>query len=116
MIMEWEDNFKEGKELILATCSKKCIPNANIVISLGFVDDKLLVANCQMKTTIKNLKENQNICVVGGYVRLKGTVEIFSSGKYFDLCVKKNKDYTVKNAILITVNEVFDLDKVQKIL
>lgn len=46
-----------------------------------------------MRTTIKNLKENPNICVIGGYIRLKGTAEIFSSGKYFDLCVKENKDY-----------------------
>jgi len=114
--MEWKNNFKEGKELILATTSKNGNPNANIVISLGFVDNKLLVANCQMKTTIKNLNENRNICVIGGYIRLKGTVEIFSSGKYFDLCIKKNKDYPVNNAILITVNEVFDLDKSEKIL
>lgn len=69
-----------------------------------------------MRTTIKNLKENPNICVIGGHIRLKGTVEIFSSGKYFDLCVKENKDYEVKNAILISVKEVFDLDKVEKIL
>jgi hypothetical protein len=113
--MDWKNNFKKGKEIILATSSKDSIPNANIVISLGFVDDKLLVADCQMTNTIKNLKENPNICVIDGYIRLKGAVEIFSSGKYFDLCVKENKDYDVKNAILISVKEVFDLDKVKKI-
>jgi predicted pyridoxine 5'-phosphate oxidase superfamily flavin-nucleotide-binding protein len=114
--VNWKDNFKKGKEIVLATSSKEGIPNANIVISLGFVDDKLLVADCQMHTTIKNLKENPNVCVIGGYFKLKGTAEIFSSGKYFDLCVKENKDYKVKNAILISVKEVFDLDKVKKIL
>jgi len=113
MYMDWKNNFKEGKEIILATSSKKCMPNANIVISLGFVDDKLLAANCQMSNTIKNLKENQNICVVGGYFRIKGKVEIFSSGKYFDMCVEKSKGYSVKNALLITIDEVFDLDKVK---
>lgn len=110
--MDWKPNFKKGKEIVLATSSKESIPNANIVISLGFVDDKLLVADCQMNNTVKNLKENENICVVGGYFRIKGTVKIFSSGKYFDLCVKDNSDYKVNNAILITINEVFDLDKV----
>jgi predicted pyridoxine 5'-phosphate oxidase superfamily flavin-nucleotide-binding protein len=114
--VDWKDNFEKGKEIVLATSSKEGIPNANIVISLGFVDDKLLVADCQMHTTIKNLKENPNVCVIGGYFKLKGTAEIFSSGKYFDLCVKENKDYKVKNAILISVKEVFDLDKVKKIL
>lgn len=114
--MDWKNNFKEGKELILATSSTRNIPNANIVISLGFIDDKLLVANCQMTNTINNLKENRKICVIGGYFKIKGQVGIFSSGKYFDLCVQKNKGYSVKNAILITISEVFDLDKVKKIL
>ena len=113
--MTWKNYFKEEKEIVLATCSKKSVPNANIVISLGFVDGKLLVANCQMKSTIKNLKENPKICVVGGYFRIKGKVNIFSSGKYFDLCVQKSKGYTVKNAILIDVKEVFDLNKVKPV-
>ena len=114
--MNWKNNFKKGKEIILTTSSKDNIPNANIVISLGFVDDKLLVADCQMNTTIKNLKENPNICVIGGYIRLRGTVEIFSSDKYFDLCVKENKGFEVKRVILISIKEVFGLDKVKKIL
>jgi hypothetical protein len=114
--MVWKDNFKEGKELILSSCSKKCVPHANIVISLGFVDDCLLVADCQMNNTIKNLKENKSVCVVGGYFRLKGKVKIFSSGKYFDRCVAKSKGYKVKHAILISVEEVFDLDNGKKIL
>ena len=111
--MNWKNNFGKGKELVLATCSNDCLPNANIVISLGFVEDKLLVADCQMKGTIKNLRGNQKICVVGGYFRIKGSVEIFPDGKYFDICVKENDGYEVNNAILITINEVFDLNKVE---
>lgn len=113
--MNWKENFAKGKEVILATASKESLPNANIVISLGFVDDKLLVANCQMKNTIKNLKENPNICVIGGYFRIKGGAKIFSSGKYFDYCVKNSKGPSVKNAILISINGVFDLYEVDKI-
>lgn len=113
--MNWQDNFQAGKEIILATCSQNGQPNANVVMSLGFVDDKLLVADCQMKTTIANLKENLKVCVIGGYLRAKGTVEIFSDGQYFDLCVQNNKDYKVKHAILIDIQEVFDLDKGVKI-
>ncbi len=109
--MIWKSNFEKGKEVVLATSSKNNIPNANIVISLGFVDNKLLVADCQMINTIKNIKENQNVCVIGGYFRMKGKAEIYPSGKYFDLCAKGNSDYKVNNAILITINEVFDLDK-----
>ncbi len=109
--MTWKYNFERGKEIVIATSSKDNAPNANIVISLGFVDNKLLIADCQMNNTIKNLKENQNICVVGGYFRIKGKVEIFSSGKYFDLCAKNSPDHKIHNAILIIIDEVFDLDK-----
>ena len=113
--MNWENYFKEGKELILATSSKSGVPNANVVISCGFIGDKLLVADCQMVTAIKNLKENPKICVLGKYIRLKGEVEIFSSGKFFEACVQKTKKYAVKNAILININEIFDLNKVEVI-
>ncbi len=113
--MNWKNNFKAGKELILATSSERCLPNANIVISLGLVDGKLLVADCQMKTTIDNLMANKNICVISGYVKIKGKAEIFSSGKYFDLCVKKSKGHEVKHAILINIRQVFDLDAIKVI-
>jgi uncharacterized pyridoxamine 5'-phosphate oxidase family protein len=109
--MNWKNSFKEGKRIILATVSKRGLPNANIVISLGFINGKLLVANCQMKNTIKNLKNNPNICVVGGYFRIQGRVKIFTSGKYLDLCAKKSKGYPVRNAILISGKKVFNLDK-----
>ncbi len=110
--MNWKTNFEKGKEVVLATTSEDNIPNANIVVSLGFIDNKLLVADCQMTSTIKNLRDNPNICLIGGYFRIKGSVEIFSSGKYFDLCLKENSGYNVNNAILITIKEIFDLDKV----
>jgi len=115
MKTNWKNNFKEGKELVLATSSKDGIPNANVVVSCGFIDDKLLVANCQMTTTTDNLKENPKICVVGGYFKLKGNVEIFSSGKYFDVCVKESKGYKVKSAIVVKIEKVFDLNKVEAI-
>ena len=108
---DWQIHFKEWNELVLSTCSKKAIPHANIVISLWFVDDKLLVADCQMVTTIQNLKENSYICVIGKHYRLQGKVDIYASGRYFDVCVEKSKGYTVKNALVISVDEVFDLDK-----
>ncbi len=113
--MNWKSGFAEGKEIVLSTCSRTCEPNANVAISLGFVNGKLLIADCQMKTTVKNLNENKNACVIGGYYRLKGPARIFSSGKYFDLCVKKST-YAVKNAIVIAIKEVFDMDKTEKIL
>jgi predicted pyridoxine 5'-phosphate oxidase superfamily flavin-nucleotide-binding protein len=118
--MNWKDCFKEGKELVLATSSSKGKPNANIVISLGFLDNKLIVADCSMVTTINNLIENPRICVIGGYFKIIGKVEILSSGKYFDKCVKivasQDKTLKVKNVIAINVEDIFDLEKVKKII
>lgn len=109
--MNWKNYFKSGKQIILATTSPKNIPNANIVISQGIVDDCLLIADCQMNNTIKNLRKNKNICVIGGYFRIRGKAKIFKSGKYFDLCTKNNDGYEVKNAVLISIDEIFNLDK-----
>ncbi|MFA6073822.1 MAG: pyridoxamine 5'-phosphate oxidase family protein [Candidatus Woesearchaeota archaeon] len=116
--MVWKSNFKKGKELILATSTKKGQPNANIVMSLGFIDKKsnsILIANCQMNKTFKNLLENNSLCVVSGYYRIKGNVKIYYSGKYFNKCLENNKDakYLPKCAIIINVKEVFNLDKVK---
>jgi predicted pyridoxine 5'-phosphate oxidase superfamily flavin-nucleotide-binding protein len=113
--MNWEEHFKVGKELVVATSSKKAEPNANITLSLGFVDGHLLMADSRMDTTLRNLMENDRICVVGGYFRIRGTVRLFTSGEYFDICVKKIANYRVKTAILVKINEVFDLENVKKI-
>lgn len=114
MTTNYKNNFKSGREIILATVGENGHPHANIVISLGFVDNKLLVADCQMRTTIKNLQANKQICVIGGYIRIKGTVQIFTAGKYFDLAVKQSKGYQVKHAVLITSKKIFDLDNSKK--
>jgi len=114
MKTNWKNNFKEGKELILATSSKDGNPNANIVISLGFVGDKLLIANCLMKTTIDNLKSNHRISIVSDINKINGTVEIFSSGKYFEVCVERSAKISsdeVKSAILVDIKNIFDLYK-----
>ncbi len=115
--MDWKNNFEKGKELILATSSKEGIPHTNIVNSLGFIDEKLLIKDSQMHTTINNLRENKYIALVSGYIRIKGTAEIFSSWKYLDICNEKSNKllYPAKNAILITIEEIFDLDKMEKI-
>lgn len=118
--MSWKNVFEKGEELVLSTCSKDGTPNVNVVISLGFYDDKLLIADAQMNTTIKNLKENNKICIFAKkkplYYRMRGDVEIFNSGELFDLCVANDEQYPAKNAILVSVNEVFDLDKGERIV
>jgi len=121
--MVWKNVFDEGNELVLATCSNKCIPNANVVISLGFDKSKLLIADCQMKTTMKNLKETKKICIFAKkgkeYYRMLGDVELSTSGPNFKKCVKivKSQDASlkVKTAILVTPKEVYNLGNQKKV-
>lgn len=49
------------------------------------------------------------------YYRMKDRVEVFRSGKYMDCCNEADKSYPTKNAILVSVEEVFDLDKCEKV-
>ncbi len=118
--MSWKKVFEKGQELVLSTCSTNATPNVNVVISLGFHNDKLLIADAQMNKTIKNLKDNNKICIFakkdGLYYRISGEVEIFNSGELYDLCVANDKEYPAKNAILVSVKEVFDLDKVERVV
>lgn len=114
MAKNWRENFKQGRELVLATSSLNGKPNANVVVSLGFIGEKLLVADCLMKTTIDNLKSNPRISVVSGKYKINGVVEIFSSGGYFDECVQRSAKISsdkVRNAILIDSENIFDLYK-----
>ena len=118
--MSWKDAYTKGTELVLATASPDCKPNANIVISLGFVEEKLLIADSQMSTTLTNLKESKQACIVsknkGEYYKIIGSVELFNSGKYFELCNQSDKQFPTKNAVVVTIKEVFDLDKVKRII
>ncbi|MFH0988303.1 MAG: pyridoxamine 5'-phosphate oxidase family protein [Parcubacteria group bacterium] len=118
--MNWRNNFQSGRELVLATSSKSGKPNANVVISLGFFKDKLMVADCSMVTTIKNLKVNPRICVVGGYFKIIGKTRLVSAGPLFKKCVaivaSQDKTLTVKNAILVSISAVFDLANIKKIV
>lgn len=114
--MSWKDSFGKGKELVLATASKRGVPCAAVVASLGLHDGKLLVADCQMNTTRKNLDQNADVCVVSGYLRVKGTAKIETAGKFFDLAAGNDDGYEVKAAVVITIEEVFDLDEHRRLL
>lgn len=115
--MDWKEIFKEGVELVLATYSPESGPHAIVVASQGFVDGKLLINACQMKTTLANLEKDNRVAVVamnnGKYLRLKGTAELHTSGKYFEIAKERNKGPATKSAIVIEAQEIFDLDKVE---
>jgi flavin reductase (DIM6/NTAB) family NADH-FMN oxidoreductase RutF len=119
--MAWKNVLGDRREIILTTSSKNGQPNAIIAMSLGPVNDKLLVANCLMKSTLENIRSNPSVCVVGigekEYYRLRGIASEFFAGDFFDAAVKKSSPTPpVKSAIVIDIKEIFDLDKGEKIL
>lgn len=117
--MAWRNALKWGNNIILSTSSKDSNPHAIVVTSKGFVSDRLLINACQMDTTLRNIQENNKVCLVAKlnneYYRIKGIARIYSSGKYFDIAIARNKPPPVKHAIVVEIKEVFDLDKAKRV-
>lgn len=117
--MSWQDAFQEKQNIVLASASREGTPHAIIVMSLGLVENKLLIGVCQMKKTLDNLEKNNQVALVAqdkdGYYRIEGTCEIYTSGEYLNIALTKSSPPLPKSAILITINSVYDLDKVTKI-
>ncbi|MCG2828418.1 MULTISPECIES: pyridoxamine 5'-phosphate oxidase family protein [unclassified Methanothermobacter] len=108
------------KELVfVATADEEGTPN---VVPIGFarpLDEKtILIADNYMKKTIRNLHENPKMALIPQNARecpyqFKGTVEIFKSGKYFDMVVEWAQNVMTelepKSAILMTVEEIYSV-------
>ena len=118
--MTWKDALKERQNIVLATSSKDGNPRAIVVVSLGFIDEKLLIGACLMKKSLENIKENSKVSIVtfqdDKYYRIDGIATIYSAGEYLDTAIKKSNPPLPKAAILIDIKEVFDLDRGIKML
>ncbi len=118
--MAWKDALKERQNIVLATSSKDGNPRAIIVVSLGFIDDRLLISACLMKKTLENIEENNKVSTVAfkdnEYYRVDGIATIYSEGKYLDIAIEKSNPPLPKAAILIDIKEIFDLNKGEKII
>jgi uncharacterized pyridoxamine 5'-phosphate oxidase family protein len=117
--MAYTDALKERNELVLATSGKDGNPHAIVVISLGYMEQKILIGVCMMKKSLENIKENNNVCIIAKnnkeYYRIKGKATIYSSGEHLDLAISKSNPPLPKQAILVDIKEVFDLDKCKNI-
>jgi len=120
--MAWKDALKEGQNIVLATSSKDGNPRAIVVVSLGFINDKLLIGACLMGKSLENIRENNKISIVviktnknNEYYRIDGMATIYPEGNYLDIAIKKSNPPLPKAAILIDIKEVVDLDKGKKV-
>jgi len=114
--------LKEGKTIFLATSSKSAIPNLVAVESCGLVDNKILIADCHLGKTLANLKENNKVSVLvtdsKEYFQIKGTSEYQTSGKHFDKTLKdlEGTEYKLKGMVIISPEEIYDLQKYTRLL
>ena len=105
--------------VFLATSTKEGIPN---VVPIGFArpidEETILIADNYMNKTRKNLEENPNISLVTKDAtkcpyQFKGKIEIFESGKYFDIVTEWGQNamtkLTPKAAILMKVEEIYSI-------
>lgn len=108
------------KDLVfLATASPDGVPN---VVPIGFArpidEDTILIADNYMNKTRINLEKNPRISLVTKDAtkcpyQFKGKVEIFESGKYFDIVTEWGQNamtkLSPKAAILMKVEEIYSI-------
>ncbi len=120
--MSWKDTLQIDKKVTLITSSKDGKPHGIVVAVKGLENNQVLINVCQMKTSLRNLQENDQCCLMtmedGEYYRIEGTGKLYSDGEYFDLAVERNITGTPepKFALVISIDAVYDVDKVKKIL
>jgi predicted pyridoxine 5'-phosphate oxidase superfamily flavin-nucleotide-binding protein len=114
--------LKEGKTIFLATSSKAATPNLVAVESCGLVDNKILIADCHLGKTSANIKENNKVSILvtdnKEYFQIKGIAEYQTKGKHFDKISKdlEGTEYTAKGIVLISCNEIYDLQNYVRLL
>lgn len=114
--------LKEGEIIFLATSSKNSVPNLVAVESCGLSDNKILIADCHLGKTLANLKENNKVSILTTndeeYFQIKGTAEYQIKGKEFDKISKglEGTGYIAKGIVLVSCNEIYDLQKYTRLL
>lgn len=116
MLRKYE-SLINNKPIHIATISADGKPNLAVVADVKVIDDnRLLISHNEMINTPKNIQNNNNIVITAfddnwAGIRLTGTAEYYSQGKYIDMAIKffKNKSTNPIGAIIVTVNELEEL-------
>jgi len=114
--MEINDIKDKLEKAIVAVASVNNGKPHNIAVMYVKVkDEKIIITNNHMKTTIDNIKNNPNVSLVfwegeKGW-RINGEAEYYDSGEWLDFVksLEENKGYPAKGAVVINVNEIREL-------
>jgi len=112
--MELKDIKEKLEEatIAVATVDKENRPHTIAIMYAKVIEEKIIITNNYMKTTIENIKNNPYISLVfwkgeEGY-RINGKSEYFDSGKWLKFVkdLKENKGLPARGAIVIKVLEI----------
>lgn len=107
----------ESNAVGFSTVDKNNKPHSIAVAYTKVIGNKVVITNCYMSETLKNLKINNNVAIVVwnrdwekasvGF-ELRGKAKYYKSGEWFNFVenLPENKDYDVKGAIVVDVNKV----------
>jgi len=101
--------------IAVATVNSNNTPHNTPIMYAKVKDDKVVITNNYMKTTIDNIKNNPQVSLVfwegeKGW-RIDGKAEHYDSGEWFDFVksLDENKEFSPRGAIIIEVNEIKEL-------
>jgi len=115
--MGWNMEIKDIKNKIvaLATIGSDGRPH-NIAVEVNdFENNKVIITNNQMRTTMENIKSNPYVSLVfwegDDGVRIDGKVEYFDSGEWLDFVkgLPENKGFAANGALVVEVEKIKNL-------
>ena len=103
----------EENAVALASIGADGNPYCIAVAYVKVKDDKIVITANYMNTTLENIKNNPNVCLVvwnkdwTGY-QIKGKAEYFEEGEYIDFVkvIPENKDEPCKGALVVEINKI----------
>ena len=87
-------------------------PHTIFILYPKVIENKIIITDNYMKTTINNIKNNENICLAffereKGW-RISGKAKYYNSGKWLEFVknLKENKGFPAKGAIIIEIEKI----------
>jgi len=105
-------NVLEKSTIAVASSDKNGNPHNIVVMYAKVSDNKIIISDVFMKTTLKNIKENPKISLVfwqgeAGF-GINGKVEYHNSGKWLEFVknLPENKEMNPKGALVISIDKI----------
>jgi len=114
MINQEAKSLIENNPVALATTNGR-EPNVCAVADVRVIEGKILIGDNYLKTSIENLKRNNNVSLVVwsknweescfGY-KVLGKAEYITEGMWLEKAKEIHKGFSTKGAVLVTVQDI----------